>query len=109
MGRRAGACFGLGALVACICTNAAVLAEELVQFESAPFRVSEIQQRLAQERGETLRAAADTIQGYLSKPEGSGSVCSYRVPPRMRWAFGKRPKSHLSTHDRLGLCVARGG
>jgi hypothetical protein len=44
----------------------------LVRFESAPFRVSEIQQRLARERGETLRAAADTIQGYLSKPEGSG-------------------------------------
>jgi dienelactone hydrolase len=72
MGRRAGACFGLAALAACICTNAIVSAEELVRFESAPFRVSEIQQRLARERGETLRAAADTIQGYLSKPEGSG-------------------------------------
>ena len=72
MGRRAGACFGLAALAASIFTNAVVSAEELVRFESAPFRVSEIQQRLAQERGETLRAAADTVQGYLSKPEGSG-------------------------------------
>ena len=108
MGRRAGACFGLAAFVACICTNAAVLAEVLVQFESAPVRVSEIQQRLARERGETLRAAADTIQGYLSKPEGGGPFAA-RVPPRMRWAFGKCPKSHLSAHDRLGLCVAGGG
>ena len=72
MDRRAGACFGLAVLAACICTSAVVSAEELVRFESAPFRVSEIQQRLAQERGETLRAAADTVQGYLSKPEGSG-------------------------------------
>src|SRR6478672_6774358 len=72
MGKRAGACFGLAALAACICTNAVASAEELVRFESAPFRVSEIQHRLARERGETPSTAADTIQGYLSKPEGSG-------------------------------------
>lgn len=72
MGRRAGAFFALGVLAACLCTNAVVLADELVRFESAPVRVSQIQQRLAQERGETLRAAAETIEGYLSKPEGGG-------------------------------------
>jgi dienelactone hydrolase len=63
MARRAGACFTLAVLAAWACTNTVVLAEELVRFESAPFRVSQIQQRLA---------AADTIEGYLSKPEGSG-------------------------------------
>ena len=70
--RRTGARFLLAALAACVCTHEAVLAEELVRFESAPFRISGIQHRLARERGETPSTAADTIQGYLSKPEGSG-------------------------------------
>jgi dienelactone hydrolase len=70
--RRTGACFLLAALAACVCTRATVVAGELVRFESAPFRIGGIQQRLAQERGEPPRATADTIQGYLSKPEGSG-------------------------------------
>jgi len=70
--RRAGACLALAVLAACICTNAAAVAEQLVRFESAPFRVSQIQQRSARERGETLKAEADTIDGYLSKPEGNG-------------------------------------
>ena len=72
MSRQAGVCFALAVLAGCVCTNAVVLAEELVRFESTPFRVSEIQQRLARERGENLRAAADTVEGYLSKPEGNG-------------------------------------
>jgi dienelactone hydrolase len=72
MGRQAGACFAVGVLAACAWTNADALAEELVRFESTPFRVSQIQQRLARERGETLRTAADTVEGYLSKPEGAG-------------------------------------
>jgi dienelactone hydrolase len=71
MGSRA-ACFALTVLAAWVCTNAVASAEELVRFESTPFRVSEIQQRLARERGETPRAAPDTIEGYLSKPEGDG-------------------------------------
>src|SRR5689334_13977160 len=72
MGRRARACLALAVLAACVWSNAVVLAEELVQFDSTPFRVSEIQQRLARARGETPKAAADAIEGYLSKPEGGG-------------------------------------
>jgi dipeptidyl aminopeptidase/acylaminoacyl peptidase len=73
MGWRAGACLALAVLAACDCTKATVLAQELVRFESTPLRVSQIQQRLARERGETtLRTAADSIEGYLSKPEGGG-------------------------------------
>jgi dienelactone hydrolase len=71
MGRRAKTSRALAVLATCVCTNAVVLAEELVRFESTPFRVSQIQ-RLSRERGETLSAATDTIEGYLSKPEGGG-------------------------------------
>jgi len=72
MGLWAGACFGSALFAACVCNNAVVLAEELVRFGNVPVRASQIQQRMAQERGETLRAAADTIEGHLSKPEGNG-------------------------------------
>jgi dienelactone hydrolase len=48
------------------------MAQELVRFESAPVQLGQLQRRLAQERGETLKAASDTIEGYLSKPEGDG-------------------------------------
>src|SRR5690348_1202109 len=72
MGTRNGACFGLAALAACLCTSAGVRADELVRFESAPFRVGQLQQRLARERGEVLKPQSETIEGYLSKPEGSG-------------------------------------
>jgi dienelactone hydrolase len=58
--------------VAYLSTNAATLAGELVRFESAPVHVGQLQQRLARERGETPKAASETIEGYLSKPEGDG-------------------------------------
>jgi dienelactone hydrolase len=58
--------------VAYLSTNAAALAGELVRFESAPVHVGQLQQRLARERGETPKAASETIEGYLSKPEGDG-------------------------------------
>jgi len=51
---------------------AAAAAEELVRFDSAPFLMGQIQQRQARERGETPTFIADTIEGYLSKPDGSG-------------------------------------
>jgi dienelactone hydrolase len=57
--------------VAYLSTNAATLAGELVRFESAPVHVGQLQQRLARERGEAPKAA-DTIEGYLTKPEGDG-------------------------------------
>lgn len=47
-------------------------AEELVKFESAPFLFGQIQQRQAQERGETPKNISETIEGYLSKPDGAG-------------------------------------
>ena len=89
MGSRA-ACFVLTVLAACVCTNTFVSAEELVRFESTPFRVSEIQQRLARERGETPRAAADTIEGYLSKPEGDGPFQCPLYPQKRNIGAGGR-------------------
>ncbi|CUT12373.1 dienelactone hydrolase [Bradyrhizobium sp.] len=47
------------------------MAHELVRFDSAPVRLGQLQQRLARERGEAPKAA-DTIEGYLAKPEGDG-------------------------------------
>jgi len=49
-----------------------VSAEELVTFKSAPYRLGQIQQRLARERGETPKETSETIEGYLSKPQGNG-------------------------------------
>ena len=71
MDTRAKACLGVAVFVATLSTNAATLAGELVRFESAPVRVGQLQQRLARERGEAPKAA-DTIEGYLTKPEGDG-------------------------------------
>jgi dienelactone hydrolase len=72
MGALARACLGLAVLVTCLCTNAVTSAQELVRFESAPVELGQLQRRLAQERGETPKAASDTIEGYLSKPDGDG-------------------------------------
>ena len=45
-------------------------ADELVRFDSARYRVGELQQRLARERGEAIKPKPATIiEGYLSKPE----------------------------------------
>jgi dienelactone hydrolase len=58
--------------VAIVCA-APVLADEVVQFETARYHVGELQQRLARERGETIeRPPAVVIKGYLSKPAGAG-------------------------------------
>jgi dienelactone hydrolase len=51
---------------------AAASTEELVRFDSAPLLMGQIQQRQARERGETPVVNPDTIEGYLSKPGGSG-------------------------------------
>jgi dienelactone hydrolase len=47
-------------------------AQELVRFESAPYRVAQIQRQQARERGEPGPPGPDTISGYLSKPDGDG-------------------------------------
>jgi dienelactone hydrolase len=72
MDTRAKACLGVAVFVAYLSTNAATLAGELVRFESAPVHVGQLQQRLARELGKTPKAASETIEGYLSKPEGDG-------------------------------------
>jgi dienelactone hydrolase len=60
-------------LAAILCARTTASAEELVRFDSAKYRVGQIQQRQARERGEIPASApAETIEGYLSKPEGSG-------------------------------------
>ena len=59
------------AAMVCAGTTAASTAE-LVRFESAEFLVGQIQQRQARERGETPKRTSDTIEGYLSKPDGDG-------------------------------------
>jgi dienelactone hydrolase len=64
-------CLGLAVIVTCLCANPIALAQELVRFESAPVHLGQLQQRLARERGEAPKAA-ETIEGYLSKPEGEG-------------------------------------
>ena len=73
MRRQVGTSHAIALLVAMACAvTATASAAELVRFETVEFRVAQIQQRQARERGETPQAAPDTIEGYLSKPEGSG-------------------------------------
>lgn len=44
-----------------------------VHFASAQYRVGPLQQRLARERGQMIhRPPAETINGYLTKPQGNG-------------------------------------
>jgi dienelactone hydrolase len=73
MGKRIGS-FLILAILAAIpwVWPAAASAEELVRFDSAPFLLGQIQQRQARERGETPDVIPDTIEAYLSKPDGSG-------------------------------------
>jgi dienelactone hydrolase len=66
------ACLGL-IVVASFDVQATVSADELVKFDSAAYAIGKLQQRLARERGEMPTGApATTIEGYLSKPDGSG-------------------------------------
>jgi dienelactone hydrolase len=72
MRRHIQASLALAIFAAALCSTVAA-AEELVRFESAPFLMGQIQRRQAIERGETPAVAPDaTIEGYLSKPDGSG-------------------------------------
>ena len=48
-------------------------ADEQVRFESAGYRVGELQQRLGHARGESIKPRpGTTLEAYLSKPEGAG-------------------------------------
>ena len=60
-------------LTAALNFTSIALADELVKFDSASYRVGLLQQRLARERGETPKELPGTpIEGYLTKPEGPG-------------------------------------
>lgn len=61
-------------LLGIVCAHAvSAAADEAVTFDSARYLVGDLQQRLARERGEPLiRAPAQTIKGYLSRPAGAG-------------------------------------
>ena len=61
-------------LLGLLCAQAfSATADEAVTFGSARYLVGDLQQRLARERGEPLvRAPAETIKGYLSRPAGTG-------------------------------------
>jgi len=60
-------------LILIILAMSTASADDLVKFDSAAYTMGQIQQRQARERGETPANAPDaTIEGYLSKPDGSG-------------------------------------
>jgi dienelactone hydrolase len=63
-----------GLLVGAICLAGTwARADEIVRFDSARYRVGDLQQRLARERGETPKPArVAAVQAYLSRPEGNG-------------------------------------
>ena len=50
----------------------AATVQQRVTFETAPYRVAQIQQQQARERGEPAPSSPDIISGYLSKPDGDG-------------------------------------
>jgi dienelactone hydrolase len=53
--------------------SAPILADEAVQFEAARYQIGPLQQRFAQERGQTIeRPPPQKLTGYLSKPAGAG-------------------------------------
>jgi len=47
-------------------------AREIVRFEGAAYRLGELQQRIARERGEVSAPPRTSLIGYLSKPDGDG-------------------------------------
>jgi dienelactone hydrolase len=67
-------CIAAILLAATLCApNSPVAADEVVTFPSARYLVGSLQLRLASERGEpVVRAPAEMIRGYLSKPPGDG-------------------------------------
>jgi dienelactone hydrolase len=71
VGKHVRASITLTVLATMFCAQTAAAAEQLVRFESVPFRAGEIQQRQELERGKTPKPP-DTIEAYLSKPEGNG-------------------------------------
>ena len=76
-------------------------AEELVRFESVPFRADEIRQRGEIERGKTPKPP-DTVEAYLSKPEGGGPF------PAVVYLHGCGGLSKSTRDDIAGLMTGWG-
>lgn len=63
----------LAVLAVAVCAHCqASAAEELVKFDTAPYVVGQLQQRLARQHNDTPSATTQTIEGYLSRPHGTG-------------------------------------
>jgi hypothetical protein len=103
-GRTGALAFLILAIVSCARIASA---EELLRIEGGPSLLDLIRQRQARERGETPAAPAETIEAYLSKPDGNGPFPARRLSPRLRWAFKGDPPSHRRPDDGLGLRHAR--
>jgi dienelactone hydrolase len=74
-------------------------ADELVRFESAAYRVGELQQRLARARGETITPRpGETIEAYLSRPEGRGA---FPAVVSLHGCAGSRPALRIAEGEYL--------
>jgi dienelactone hydrolase len=82
-------------------TSTIVAAEELIRIESVPFRASEIQQREEIERGK-IPKPPDTVEAYLSKPEGDGPF------PAIVYLHGCGGLSKSTRDDIAGLMTGWG-
>jgi dienelactone hydrolase len=69
----AATCGAFAILMGVLCAPTLCAADEVVAFASARYLVGSLQQRLARERDvPVVRAPAEMIKGYLSKPNGDG-------------------------------------
>ncbi len=90
MGKAIQACWVFALM---ICAQVA-RAEERVTIESAHYRVGELQQRLARERGETLTSKpGEAIEAWLSRPDGPGPFPAIVV---LHGCSGLRPASRAA-------------
>src|SRR3954453_18100844 len=72
-------------------------ADEHVTFESARYRIGELQQRLARERGETIaQRPTAIIDAWLSKPDGSGP---YPAVVTLHGCSGLRPAHRIAAEN----------
>ncbi len=95
-------------LLSLACAQAAC-AEERVTFASAAYRVGELQQRLARERGETIAPRpGETIVAWLSKPDGPGpfpAVVSLHGCSGLRPALRTAEGEHINALGYVALVV----
>jgi dienelactone hydrolase len=89
----------LNCCILLLLATAPVRADERVTFASASYKVGELQQRLARERGETVQPKlGDTIEAWLSKPEGLGP---FPAVVSLHGCNGLRPALRAAEAERL--------